>query len=57
MGHREYAAVVILVVTIQLTLDTVAGSSHSVSIGATTLDDKIGYHPVEGKSVIKSLFG
>ena len=55
MGHGEHAPVVVLIVSIELTFDGIAGAAHSVAVGTTALDYKIGNHSVKGKAVVDIL--
>jgi hypothetical protein len=57
MCHRQYAAIVVLVVAIQLALDGVTRSPGTCAIGASALDHKVRDHPMKSETVVKALFG
>src|SRR5690625_7474274 len=54
MRHRENSAVVVLIFSAKLTVDLIARAAGTIPFGATSLYHKIGNHPVECKSVIKT---
>src|SRR5690625_6578442 len=54
MRHRENSAVVVLIFSVKLTVDLIARAAGTIPFGATSLYHKIGNHPVECKSVIKT---
>src|SRR5690625_7704795 len=54
MRHRENSAVVVLIFSVKLTVDLIARAAGTMPFGATSLYHKIGNHPVECKSVIKT---
>ena len=57
VSHRQNAAVVILVVAVQFTIDLVAGSSGTRTIRASALYDESGNDPVEGQVIVEAVFG
>jgi len=56
MRHAQYTTVVILIFTVQLTIDLVTRASIADAVGTTTLNNKIGDHAVKSKAIIKTFF-
>src|SRR5690625_6479017 len=54
MRHRENSAVVVLIYSVKLTVDLIARAAGTIPFGETSLYQKIGNHPAECKSVIKT---
>lgn len=53
--HREHSAVVVLMVTVQFTINFVTGTAVADTVRAAALDHEIGDHPVKNKSVVKMM--
>lgn len=55
--HRQYAAVVVLIVAGKFTVDFVARAAGAIAVGAAALDDEVGDDPVEREAVVKAFVG
>ena len=56
VGHGKNATVVILVFSLKLAVNGIAGATVTNAVGAATLNDKVGNDAVKGQTVVESLF-